>query len=281
MASGDLAPLYLFYNGPAANPFNSGRFSLYGVTGTPTVKIDGLSAGSSPAGYATAINNRLAVPAYIDFDINFVGDESGGMAYISITAEQEPAQTYPIKVYSVILEDHEIATSAWGGYNGQEMMWIPVAFPLGNYGKILNFTGPYPQTISVAGSYTLNPTAHPFDSLNVATFVQYASGTREVLNANFMDLPDVATGVSGDEAALPSAILTVGPNPSNGNFSMSCLLPAEETGTVQVFDIAGRIVESFSAEETINTCIEESGVYFIQLTTSSGEIVRRQLAVIR
>jgi hypothetical protein len=204
------------------------------------------------------------------------------MAYISVTAEQAPALTNPIKVYSVILEDHEIAGPSWGGYNNMEMMWIPVAYPLGNYGQLLNFTGPYPQTISVAGSYTLNPTAHPFENLNVATFVQYASGTKECLNANFMDLPDTATGVYGDETSSAStAVMTAGPNPSDGYFTINCLLPAEETGTVQIFDISGRIVESFPADGAISTSIEESGVYFVQMSTSSGEIVRHQLTVIR
>ncbi len=242
-----------------------------------------MGASSSPAGYATAINNRLAVPAYIDFDISYVGDASGGTAYISITAEQEPASAYPIKVWSVILEDHEIATSAWGGYNTQEMMWIPVAYPLGSQGRVLDFTGPYPQTISVAGSYTLNPATHPFNNLNVATFVQYSSGTREVLNANFMDLPDTPTGIFGDETEFTpaNALLTVGPNPSYGSLSINCLLPSEETGTVQVFDIAGRVVESFPADGATTTFIEESGVYFVQLITSGGEMIKRQLTVIR
>ena len=272
----------MFHNGPASNSFNSGRFSFYGVGGTPTAKIDGLSSSASPSTYAATINNRLAEPAYIDFDINFVGDASGGIAYYSITAEEEPGLTNPIKVWSVIVEDHEVAGSGWGYYTGMEMMWIPVAFPLGSQGKILDFTGPYPQTISVAGDYVLNPSEHPFDNLNVTTFVQYASGTREVLNANFMDLPDTATGVYGDEtSSSPTAVLSVGPNPSNGNLSISCLLPAEETGTVKVFDIAGRIVVSFTADALISTCIEESGVYFVQLTTSTGQIVRRQLAIIR
>ncbi len=273
----------MFLNGPAANSFNSGRWNFYSLTYTPTVRIDGLTASYTPSTYAAAINNRLAVPAYIDFDINYVGDASGGMAYISVTAEQEPAQTYPIKVYSVILEDHEIASSAWGGYSGQEMMWIPVAYPLGSQGEYLSFTGPYPQTISVAGSYTLNPSVHPFNNLNVATFVQYTSGTREVLNANFMDLPDTPTGIFGDETGFipATALLTVGPNPSDGNISINCLLPAEETGTVQVFDIAGRVVESFPADGVTSAFIEESGVYFVQLITSGGEMIKRQLTIIR
>jgi len=274
--------VYIFYNGPAANSFTSARYSFYSVGSTPTVKIDGLATSYSPSNYAAAINTRLAVPAYIDFDIESIGNASGGMAYIGVTAEQAPASSGQIKVWSVILEDHETATSAWGGYNGDEMMWIPVAYPLGTQGEILNFTGPYPQTIDVSGSYTLNPATHPIDNLNVATYVQYTSGTREVLNANFMDLPDSSTGVYGSEAAAsPAAVLNVDPNPSFGHFSINCLLPAEETGTVQVFNIAGRVVQSFPADGTANTFIEESGVYFVRLTTSSGEIIKRQLAIIR
>lgn len=162
-------------------------------------------------------------------------------------------------------------------------MYIPVAYPLGSQGEVLNFTGPYPQTLSVAGAYTLNPSTHPFNNLNVATYVQYTSGTKEVLNAHYMDLPDTATGIYGDETEFSpsSALLTVGPNPSAGSLSINCLLPAEETGTVQVFDIAGRVVESFSANEATSTFIEESGVYFVQLITSGGEMIKRQLTVIR
>jgi len=255
------------------------RYDIYGGVSDQQVKFDGTASSST---YTATINARLAVPAYIDFDIEYIGDASGGMAYIGVTAEQAPASSGEIRVWSVILEDHEIATSAWGLFNGQEMMWIPVASPLDIVGEVLNFTGPYPQTINVSGSYTLTP-EYPIDNLNVATFVQYTSGTtREVLNANFMDLPDSATGTYGDEtASSPAAVLTVGPNPSFGYLSINCLLPAGDTGTVQVFDIAGRVVQSFPADCTASTFIEESGLYFVQLTTSSGEIIKRHLAIIR
>ncbi len=108
------------------------------------MKIDGLAASATPSTYAAAINNRLSVPSYIDIEVNCVGNASGGTAYISVTAEQEPPAG-TIKVWSNILEDHEIATGAWGGYNGQEMMWIPVAWPLTTNGSVLNFTGPIPR----------------------------------------------------------------------------------------------------------------------------------------
>ncbi|MCK5785225.1 MAG: hypothetical protein KAH54_01560, partial [Candidatus Sabulitectum sp.] len=119
----------MFHNGPAANSYNWARQSFYNITSTPNVKIDGLTASSSPSSYANSINNRLAVASHVSIAVNMVGDASGGTAYVSVTAEQAlPSGT--IKVSTVILEDHEIATSAWGGYSGQEMMWIPVANPL-------------------------------------------------------------------------------------------------------------------------------------------------------
>ena len=246
------------------------------------MKIDGLAAGSSPSGYAAAINSRLAVPSYVSIDVNMVGNASGGTAYISVTAEQAPSSG-TIKVWSVILEDHEMATSAWGGYSGQEMMWIPVGFPLGAQGSALNFTGPYPQTISVMGNYTLTPSGDIFNNLNVATYVQYATGTKEVLNASFMDLPDTATGIYEDESTpvVGNSVLGAWPNPSTGAFAVSSFMPAGTSGTVEIFDISGRSVEQFDAGTVENVFIEETGVYFIRLTTTTGEIVRSQVAVIR
>ncbi len=244
------------------------------------MKIDGLAASSSPSAYATAINNRLSVPSYIDIDVDMVGDENGGTAYISVTAEQAPASG-TIKVWTVILEDYETATSAWGGYNGQEMMWIPVANPVN--GTVLNFTGSYPQTIQVSGNYTLNPAAHPYDDLNVATYVQYTTGTREVLNASFVELNDTGSGIY-DEGTFPvvtSSVLNAWPNPTTGAFAVSSLMPDGTTGTVEIFDIAGRSIEHFSAGAVQSMNIEETGVYFIRLTTSSGEVIRKQVAVVR
>lgn len=252
--------------------------SFYGITGTPTVKIDGLAASSSSSSYNAAINTRLAVPCHMDIDVNMVGDENGGTAYISVTAEQAPAAG-TIKVNTVILEDHEMATSAWGGYNGQEMMWIPVAFPLGTGGNVLNFTGPYPQTIEVSGSYTLNSAQHPYDDLNVATYVQYSTGSKEVLNADFIALSEAGTGIH-DEGAT-SYVLNAWPNPSTGTFAVSSFVTQGTTGTVEIFDISGRSIHQFTAGSIENMHIEETGVYFIRLTANTGEVVNAQVAVIR
>ncbi|MCK5841506.1 MAG: T9SS type A sorting domain-containing protein [Candidatus Sabulitectum sp.] len=270
----------MFHNGPAGNSYNWGRQSFYGITGTPTVKIDGLAASSSSSSYNAAINTRLAVPCHMDIDVNMVGDENGGTAFVSVTAEQAPAAG-TIKVWTVILEDHEVATSAWGGYNGHEMMWIPVAYPLN--GTVLNFTGSYPQTIQVSGNYTLNSSQHPYDDLNVATYVQFSTGTKEVLNASFIDLHDTSTGIYDVEelVEVTSSVLNAWPNPSTGTFAVSSFVPSGTTGTVEIFDIAGRSIYQFTAGSIENIRIEETGVYFIRLTANTGEVVNTQVAVIR
>jgi len=212
-----------------------------------------------------------------------VGGASGGTGYYSITAEQDLGVSGQIKVWSVVIQDNFIAAGSWGGYTGMEMMWMPVAFPLGAAGQVISFTGPYPQTVDVMGTYTLNPTIHIFNNLKVVTYVQLGSGTREVLNAHYMDLPDTATSVYGDEAAQvgESAQLFVGPNPCRGQFTVSSVLPQGQTGTVSVYDISGRVVQSFPAGGTSSAVIEETGLYFVRMTTSTGLVENRQIAVVR
>ena len=212
-----------------------------------------------------------------------MGDETGGTAYISVTAEQD--LDTGVKLWSAILEDHEIATSAWGsGYNGKEMMWIPVVAPTPTSGTVLNFTGPYPQTIEIQGNYTLNPSIHPFDNLNIGVIVQgyQSASTKEAFNAYFNTL-SYASGTAEDASAAVegSALLGAWPNPSNGAFSVSSYVPQGTTGTVEIFDVSGRSVEQFEAGSMQNMTIEESGIYFLRLTTSSGEIVNNQIAIVR
>lgn len=271
----------MFLNGPAYTAFNYNRWNFYSNTYTPTVKIDGLASSYTPSSFPGTFDSRLAVPCYTDIEVDMVGGYTGGTAYISVTAEQEPPTT-PIRVWCVIVEDHEIATAAWGGYNGKEMMWIPVSFPLGSAGAVLEFTGPYPETIEVEGNYTLNPNIHPYENLNVVTYVQAITGNKEVLNANYINLAET-TGLEEAEGGVPEvATLTAGPNPTTGSLAIECVLPSDVTGTVRVFDLSGRVVESFQAQNgTMDAEMSESGVYFVRLETSAGDLVTRSVTVIR
>lgn len=184
---------------------------------------------------------------------------------MDITAE-EALESGTVRVWSVIVEDHEMGDSAWGYFEDQEMMWIPVAFPLGPEGTLLDFSGPYPTTQSVSGNYTLNPSEHPLENLHAVTFVQYTGESKEVLNASVDEL--VQTGIE-DTGSL-TASLSVSRNPSSGAFSVSTYLPRGATGSVQIFDVTGRLLDQFNAGSTTDIFVEETGVYYIRLATSQG-----------
>lgn len=285
LSTNDLAPQILFYNGPGATAYTTARDALYNWSATPTFQIDGVSQqlGWSQANVQNYINARLAVPSYVSIASNVVGNASGGTVYYAITVEQDPGVTGPFKIWSAVLESHEIGGSAYGVYSGQELMWEPRAFPMGTSGTVIDITGPYPQTINLAGTYTLDPVADTFNNLDLITYVQASTGAHEVLNAAFADMPDTATGIESPGGALidaPSSIMAW-PNPCEGHLSIGAVLPDGVTGTVTVFDLAGRAVMSFDASGVSSIELAEAGVYLARLETTAGEAVTTRFTVIR
>lgn len=283
LATNDIAPQILFYNGPAANAYNSGRQSFYGWNATPTFQIDGLNQqlGWNQTNVQNYINNRLAVPSYCSINVTVVGNASGGTAYYTITAEQALASS--LKLYSAIIEDNDIATSAYGYYEGQVLMWEPRAWPAGATGTTISFTGPYPQTLNFNFPYTLNPAEHNFNNLRLIAYVQTTTGNKEVQNAFYMDMPTTATGVYEDGTApvAQTAQLLIGPNPStNGFFSMGAVMPQGVTGTISVYDMSGRVLDSFDASVPETEYIRETGVYLVRLETSDGQVVTERCTVL-
>lgn len=284
LATNDIAPMILFANGPAGNPFNTGRDVLYGWSATPTFQIDGLlqQLGWSQAAVQNHINNRLAVPCYLDISVEIYGNATGGIATYTIVAEEDLGVS-PLKLYSAIVESGDIASSAYGYYAGQVMAWEPRAWPAGASGTAITFTGPYPQTIVVEKSYTLNPVEHNFDNLDIVTAVQLTTGNHEVMNAHFMDLPDSGTGIyESEDGSLTDLLdISVSNNPSSGHFTVSTVLPSGATGSVTIYNTSGRIVEEFKAGAVTSVAIEETGVYYIHMTTDTGEIATERCTVIR
>jgi len=285
LSAGDIAPQILFYNGPGATGYTTARDAMYNWSATPTFQIDGVNQqlGWSQANVQNYINARLTVPSYVNIDLNVVGDASGGTVYYTVQVEQDPGVTGELRIWSAIVESHEIAGTAYGVYNGQELMWEPRAMPMGNSGTEISITGPYPQTINMSGTYTLNPVEHTFDNLEIITYVQAFTGTHQVLNSSFIDLPDTASGVyeEGSAQVESNSFLSAWPNPSTGTFSVATQLPRGVGGTIEIFDVTGRSVDSFGAGSIQSRTIEEPGLYFIRLTTTSGEVVNRQVAIVR
>ncbi|MBN2586466.1 MAG: T9SS type A sorting domain-containing protein [Candidatus Fermentibacteraceae bacterium] len=277
VTAGDMAPVIVFYNGPGASGFGNLLIGYYGTGYTPSFFCDGVweRIGWSQSACQSAINSQLAVPSYVDIDVTIGGDDSSGVVYYNIIAERDLQPGTFVRLLSAFVESGIVANSSWGGYNGQTVNWIPRLAPLGNSGITLDFQGPYPETLSVQGQYTINP-AWNFDNIGIVTFVIDYSD-KEVYNAFYAE--DLGS-IMGIESAEPELEMTVGPNPCGGAFSVSCNIPDGVTGRLDVFDLSGRMVLS-SESSLAGFVIEQSGLYFVRLTTSEGTVVTRSVAVTR
>ncbi|MBN1435302.1 T9SS type A sorting domain-containing protein [Candidatus Fermentibacterales bacterium] len=279
---GDIAPQIIFYNGPGSSAYTAARHSLYGWGWTPTFQVDGVhqQIGWSPSTIKDYIDSRLAVPSHVSIVVVVSGTLWGGTAYYAITAEQDLGVSGEIKVWSAILEDHDIATSAYGVYNGQELMWEPRAWPLGSSGTPITFTGPYPETVNVQGDYILDPGQHTFENLNVITYVQCSTGNKECLNASFIDLPDAVGVEDPGGPGVSSLLVSAWPNPCSGCVTVASSLPEQGSGQIRILDLSGRCVASFEAGGQTQVQIEQQGVYFARLETSAGEAVTTRFTVV-
>jgi hypothetical protein len=275
VTAGQMAPLMVFYNGPGASYFGNIIINYYGTGYTPSFFCDGIweNIGWNQTACQNTINSRLNVPSYLDIDITVGGDENEGVVYYNIIAEQDLQPGSLIRLLSAVVENDIVANSAWGGYNGQIVDWIPRMAPVGNSGMTLEFQGPYPETLQVQGTYTIDP-SWDFENMGIVAFV-IDFQDKEVYNAFYADSLGAIMGIEGTEPALG---MTVGPNPSSGYFSAACTMPAGVTGTLDVFDLSGRKVLSADASEA-SFVIDESGLYFVRLTASDGTVITRSVAV--
>lgn len=287
IGSGNLCVVRPHVNWPAANdPIyranpteQTVRKAQYGVSGVPYLKIDGIVSVNAN-NLQNPYNSRLAVPAIIAIDVARNGDASSGTLSFRIIAEEDPEWTVPMNLWPIIVEDNIPGVGYWAGSVFEQAFRKNV---FGYYGETLVFEGPYPDTIFTEAEYTILST-WDVDELHLATFVQcaYQANEHEVENCNWAKLMDIPMGI--DDAGWGNnndLLLSIGPNPSMGTFNINTVIPGNSTGTIEVFNIAGRIIASGSASEMRDVTVDESGIYLIRLSTPGGMSVTESVAVIR
>ncbi|MCK5132041.1 MAG: hypothetical protein KAR40_07820 [Candidatus Sabulitectum sp.] len=136
-------PQILFKDGAAVNGYTSSRCSFYNPTPTQgTFVIDGVHRSMSVEELQFPINARIAVPAVISIQAEFSGDATGGTAIYAITAESDPGAS-ELRIWSAIIEDHDIGTSGYGNYSGMELM--SKGFSMRNIRNTNQFQRPVPR----------------------------------------------------------------------------------------------------------------------------------------
>ncbi|MCD4708024.1 MAG: T9SS type A sorting domain-containing protein [Candidatus Sabulitectum sp.] len=287
LPSGNLCVIRTHVNWPAANdpiylanPTEQAvRKAQYGVSSVPYFKMDGI-LNVSAGNLQTPFNQRVAIPAIIAIDVARNGDDTSGTFSFRIIAEEDPGWTVPMNIWPIIVEDNIPGVGYWSSSVFEQAFRDNV---LGYYGEELVFEGPYPDTIFTEAEYTIAST-WDVNELHLATFVQcsYQANEHEVENCHWVKLLDIEMGIDdADWNGSNNLFLSVGPNPSNGSFNISAVLPGNSTGTVEVFNLAGRTVASGSATEMQNVSVDEAGIYLVRLSTSDGMSVTESVAVLR
>lgn len=287
LPNGNLAVIRCHVNWPSpsdpiylANPTEQNvRKAQYGVSSVPYFKFDGIINGSS-GNLQSAFDSRASVPAIIDIEVARNGDESSGSISIMIVAEEDPEWTVPMMVWPILVEDNVPGAGYWSSSVFEQAFRDNL---LGFYGEEIAFDGPYPDTIYVDADYEISA-SWDVNELHLATFVQcaYQYQLHEVENAHYAKFLDLEMGIDdGQWNGWQEPVLSVGPNPSPGTFSVSAIIPGNGNGAVEVYSLSGRTVASGPLQEMQTVTVDESGIYLVRLTTEEGMSVTESVAVVR
>lgn len=282
LAAGDLSVIRVHVSWPdpsdpiySANPNQqNARKTFYGVNGVPWVQMDGvIHAQSSASGLQNAFNNRINVPSYLEILLSREGDDQTGTITVGLVAEQDLEEQATLRLFATVVEDDVPGAGYWSG------TYFDQAFRdnlFGVAGPVVEFSEPYPDTVYLDADYDVS--GWNSDNLYLATFVQeYSSSYKEVMNARYDKFMDIGTAVGGSSAPRDHIDLTVSPNPVVAAARIGVVLPRSVQGTVEVYDVAGRLVRSWPARgsETRSLRIDEPGVYLARLVGERQTVSRR------
>ncbi len=261
---------------------NNGRRVFYGISGVPAVKVDGLYTSPNHVAYALGVATDCDVTITGAYDSNTrTGDYS-----ILVTAEAElPAGTYYL--YVALTQDPTV------NQYGTHYDTMRQAFP--NYGgTALNFTGPYPQTIQVDGSFAMDyanesgPYAGQMEAYDEPT-TRLVAWAQEISGKKVHNSDNVFVLDLGDLTNVPDnapAFMAMGksyPNPFNPTTAIPVKVDEPSSALLQIVGVDGRIVATLHEGELTAGDHEfswngtdaqgngvASGVYMARLITRAG-----------
>lgn len=277
LAAGDISVCRVHVNWPSAsdpiylaNPTEQqARWSFYNVTGVPTIKVDGILSGypGIEAAYAT----RSSVPCHLDILVaRNPSSSTTGEVSIRLIAEQDLEAAAALRVFAILVEDDVNGAGYWAGSVFEQAFRDNL---FGAVGPVVSFSEPYPDTVFVSTAYTLS-SSWDADNLHLVTFVQEYAGApnKEVMNADYAEFMELPTGIEADPGlASGNGCLSV-TSPTVGGVFLEVALPDGVCGTVQVFDLSGRILAELpvSGTQSLQAPVAEAGIYLVRLAPDHG-----------
>jgi thiol-disulfide isomerase/thioredoxin len=254
------------------NPTESAaRVSFYGVSGTPTVVMDGNayqgSAGTFASTIGTRIDNRLMIAqkyTIVKNSLTRIGNQLNGQIVLTSGSASNLGEN--LKVQAVAVEKSVLKNSylASPGNNSET-----------DYGYVMrkmipNASGTTLQHTTNGQSDTLNfsiPLLHikNYLELKLVVFIQNTA-TKEVYNAALFTPTVAFLGIDSKESAIEFDLF---PNPSNGTFNVQNV---QNLTKIEILDLSGKIVFSQEISENVtevNTKLS-TGMYMLKASGSNG-----------
>lgn len=264
---------------PSFNPHANSRHTYYGVTGIPSLFLDGATLNS----YGTEVwNNAQAKPAFVD--LNATATYEGSTLTVNASFTPFADFTAQHKLHIVVTENtHNYqGTTSQNEFHYMQRRMMPNANGT-NYNGIV--AG---QTYEVSQSHTFtlgDVTQNSFNlwqdmsNVTVVVFVQNQS-TKEILQGQVV-VPTQGIGVAEIGNDLRLGLM---PNPSNGTVYMAFDMPESGPAQVAVFDQVGALVhtESINAgigmqRATLDLQHLGSGLYHVSITAAGKRSAQKLL----
>jgi len=202
---------------------------------------------SNPAGF-TASTKFITINPTTTTTYILTATDSNRVSIDSITIVVNPL---PAKPTVSLLNDSTLSASAGATYQ-----WYLGGSP------ILNATQQNYKPL-VSGSYSV--------------IITNNAGCTSEMSISF-DFIKVIQGISKEDA---NRLMQVYPNPSQDKFFITGEVLQQSTYEITVFDSFGRIVEHLINPTELDLSSQASGIYYLQLTSVDGSVLRRKVSLLK
>lgn len=263
----------------AANPTEqTARKNYYGVSGVPTLKMDGIVTCSA-YNLNGNFTNRMSTPCHLGIYVSKEDDKEAGTLHVSLTAEQSLGSE-AFTLHAILVEDNVTGAGYWSGSRFEQAFRDNLC---GANGQTVAFTGSYPSTVDIELPYGTQ--GWDENEVSLCLFLQ-GQTSKEVFNAYFkpvLDIPIWVVGTSETSAAvIPVQPAVISPNPSTGSFMVTVPEGGNLNLTAELYDIGGRLVdERVFTGDSSSFQVEETGVYLLMLRDQSGYTTLSRVVIAR
>lgn len=259
-------------------PMHNARTAFYGITTSPTMRLDGLDKGSNTL--AKLYDNRLLTPSSVEITITTT--KIDGVVNIITSIKNKSSQDLPLAgahIFTTIVQKSITSAALLGAsgntefvYVGKQMLPSPSGIEI-------------PNDLVAGDTYVAPPV--PWEVNNgdaIVVSVQSIEGNnKEVYQAGISlnpPQPDLVTGIE-----TIAEYIQLYPNPANDSFVIELPTKTETRLRVNLIDQVGRPVQEAVFEvgeqtKTIDTQNLAGGIYIVQIGAGKLGVVRKKMMIV-